>query len=740
MRLLLLLLLSSAGSSPAPTGDLKGRVVDVQTKAPLAAVGVSLAGTDLTTTTDARGSFAIAGVPVGSYNLVFKCPGRADLLRPEILVQSARTTFVNAEMAPVVWRHQELVTVDSAASAEPAPLAVHAFGAQELQRTAPGGDLSRALFVMPGVVQVDDMANDLIVRGGSPTENGYYIDNIPIPNINHFPQEGATGGNITMVNLDFVEDVQLLTGGFGPRYGGRLSSIVDIRWREGDRTAVKGRLDLSMTGFGGGIEGPLPGRKGSWMISARRSYLDLLAHSINLGSLDAQFADVQGKVVYDLGPRHRLTLLDVFGRSSGSRDEASAVLNGDSQGHDDVRQHTVGVNWRALWGTRGFSDTSVSYASVRNDSRWSTPGSASPPYRRDYADSAFSLRNVNRVKLGSRTGLELGVEGSWRDGRAYNMPTANVITYSSLDGSAFAACTLSGRLSGSLGLRADRDPFNGDTHIGPRVSASFAVGQRLTLSAAVGVYEQTLPFSLLKQAPLNRRLPSLQATHAVVGLGYQLSSSTRLTVEAYDKEYRDFPLSAEMPTRFVIDDVAGNEKGFWDYGTLVASGRAYSRGVELMIQKRLVRDLYGIVSGSFFRTRYRDLEGVWHNRIHDNMFVANVTGGYRPNKYWDLTVRWLLAGGKGSTPYYVWTWTGGGNADVAWDKWMSTHLPPYHTLGLRVDRRVYYRKRTLSFYLGVWNAYDRKNVRYYYWNSATSRLDAAYQWGRIPYFGVELDL
>ncbi len=736
---LLLVLLTSLPPAPVQLfGSVKGQVVDARTQAPLSGVAVTVEGTPCTGTSDAQGAYTVSAVPVGSQNVVFHLEGYSDLMRSEVVVRASRATFVNAALSPAVWRHQEQVVIDSSEAVERQQLDVHELAAPELRRTAPGGDLSRALYVLPGVVQADDGSNDLTVRGGSSAENGYYIDNIPVPNINHFPQEGASGGGISMLDLDFVEDVSVLTGGFGPTYGDRLSSVVDIHWREGDRSAIKGKLDLNMLGFGGGVEGPLPGGKGSWMVSAKHSYMDLIAGSLNLGSIDLRFADVQGKVVYDLGPRHRLTFIDIYGQSSGSRDEAKAAQSGESQGKDRAVENTAGLNWRALWGTRGFSDTSFSYAFLDNQSTWQSADGTGPVWRKNDNEAAFTLRNVNRLQLTQRQRLEFGFEARHRTGSAFNMLSERDVRLSSIEGAGFAAYAFSGRLSGSLGLRVGRDAFNGQWHLEPRLSASFAAAERLTFSLAFGRYSQELPFDLVKQSPGNRKLSSLEATHYVVGAALRLRSDLRLTLEAYDKEYRHFPESPDNPTRFVIDDVTGNERSFWDYGPLVDSGRARARGIELLLHKTLTKQLYGVVSGSVFRSRYQDLNGVWRNRVHDNIFVASITGGFRPDKNWDLTLRWLLAGGKGSTPYNVWSGSWGAAADVAWDRWMTTHLPPYQNLGLRVDRRAYFRRASLSAYFAVWNVLGRDNVRYYYWNGSEQRIQAAYQWGRIPYLGIEL--
>ncbi len=726
----------AAAVAPEPTGSLRGRVVDVRGQTPLGAVAISIAGTSLSATTDDQGLFVIDGVPVGSHSVAFRCAGYSDLHLTDIAVRPSRPTFINAEMHLPISRNDQVTVTDYFEESERVRAVTHMLGAEELQRTAPGGDLSRALFAIPGVVQSEDTSNDLIVRGGSPTENGYYIDNIPVPNINHFPQEGASGGGISMLNIGFVEDVQVLTGGFGAEYGNRLSSIVDIKYREGNRAGFNGQIDLNMTGAGGELEGPLPKHKGSWMISAKRSYLDLLTQVVG-ADLDTRYHDVQGKVVYDLSPRHRLTLLDIFGRSGNDRSQDQAVAIGDSEGYDRFTQNTIGLDWRALWGERGYSNTSLSYAFIKGRGQWHQPFSPEEPWRSDYRDAAFSLRNVNRLQLSATRRLEFGAEASLRQGRALNAVTDQDVRLTSWDAALFASLALSQKLTGSLGLRSDRDPYGHRLHFAPRASISYTPAGRLTLSAAYGLYRQNLPFALVRQSPANERLSELAATHYVAGIAYRLAADTRVTLEVYDKEYRHFPLAPNVPSRFVIDDVTGRDRNFWTYDSLVDTGMAYSRGVELMLQRKMSKHLYGVISGSLFRSRYRDYKGVWRNRTHDNRYVANVIGGYRPDKYWEITARWVFAGGAATTPYQVWTWPGGGTANLDWNNWNGDHLPNYSNLGLRLDRRVYFHKTSLAWYFAVWNVYNRKNVRYYYWNWKDSRLDASYQWARFPFLGME---
>ncbi len=149
------------------------------------------------------------------------------------------------------------------------------------------------------MAKVNDSRNSLIVRGGSPIENTFYIDNIEIPNINHFPVEGSSDGPIGLLNVDLIEDVNFYSGGFSSIYGDRLSSIMEISFREGAKDKFRPQLNLSMQGFGGVVEGPISD-KGSYMFSASKSYLELILNENETGGALPSYGDAQAKVVYNL--------------------------------------------------------------------------------------------------------------------------------------------------------------------------------------------------------------------------------------------------------------------------------------------------------------------------------------------------------------------------------------------------------------------------------------------------------
>ena len=217
-----------------------------------------------------------------------------------------------------------------------------------------------------------------------------------------------------------------------------------------------------------------------------------------------------------------------------------------------------------------------------------------------------------------------------------------------------------------------------------------------------------------------------------------LTENTMLTLEAYDKQYRNFPLEPNDPSLFVIDD--GSFGSYYRvYRNLQDRGKASSRGIELLLQKKLAADFYGLVSASIFSSRYQDYNGVWRNRVYDNQFVFSAIGGYKPNNKWELSLRWNYAGGIPYTPFDVELSTQANAGVIDQTQILAQRQPDYHSLNIRVDRRFNFNNSSLIAYLSLWNAYNRKNISRYYWNTYTNELATAYQWSLIPIFGLEYE-
>lgn len=759
---LLLVLLASPGwaraqaSGRAP-GIVMGMVVDAATKAPLVGARVRLAGREVLA--DSRGRFRIGAVAAGAYVLEAEQFGYRPRQLADVMVRPARVTAVEVELKAVAFALAGL-TVRPSYFPEPevSPAGRFDYDGEEVRR-APGsaGDVSRVLMSLPSVAKVNDQSNGLVVRGGSPLENGFVVDGIEIPNINHFPTQGASSGPIGLLNVDLVRDVELFAGAFPARYGNRLSSMMEVKLRDGNREATDAQLDLSLAGFGGVLEGPLPGGAGSWVVSARRSYLDLLVGLFDVGSTVApRYGDYQGKVVVEPAPGQRLSLLAIWADDHNRADLETARQNAMlSFGSQDVLQGTTGVTWESLWSERVHSTTSVAHTLSDYDESSRDLATDLPLLRNRSTEQWLRVRHETRVQLPAGFAVRFGgdVGRLWADyddlysahvgplgDTVAGLPVHDRLTGTRWGLYATAVAPLLARLTATLGLRADGFSTTGnEVAWSPRASLAYRLDDATVVSAAAGVYRQTLPALLLAQSVGNRALAEPRAMHYVVGISRLLAPDTRLLVEAYRKDYARMPMDPAQPELFPIDEL------FYDYGflsahpDLVAAGKARAEGIEAVLRKKLSGDVYGLVSGALTRSRYRGLDETWRERTVDNRYIVGLEGGWKASDRWELSARWLFAGGPPYTPMDTVASWAAGRAVLDSTRVNDSHYPEYHSLNLRVDRRFLFRRSALTAYLSVWNAYNRYNVAAYYWNPVTRTTAPIRQWGLLPILGLEYE-
>lgn len=737
----------------ARAGAIRGIVIDATTGAPLPTAMVRLLGRDRSTLSDEQGRFAFPDVAVGSHNLVVERLGYQAAAFADVIVHPTRTTQVVAELSlqPLALQGIE-VGPGYFRRSEREPVSVTTLSAEEIRR-APGLgiDVSRTLGSLPSMAQLGEGRNDLLVRGGSSMENGFYIDNIPVPNINHFPSEGQTGGPIGMLNISFIQDVRASVGGFSALYGDRLSSVIDIQYREGNREHFAREGQLGLAGVGLSAEGPLAGGRGSWMMSGHRSYLDLLVDAIGSG-VAPTYGDLQGKVVYDLDSRHALRFLGLTGSSGIEQgvDEIDDDSIQDNYGKYAARQSTAGVNWRALWNDRLHSNTSVSVSRVGSRETYLRTQDEGLAYRSDNRETSTSLRSLHSYGGTAGWRLDLGGEATLVRARYdYEMPgdlpgpddrrPPPIRVDDRMDarrGALFASATLplTPRLTATPGLRVETFSVNGGRVLAPRLSASYAVTPRLRINAASGTFTQALPLFVLSQDESYRSLPHARASHLVFGGEFLATPALQFTLEGYRKGYSDMPLDPLNPERFPVDDAAA---GFgMQHGELVAGGRARSEGVEIMAQHKRVDRFHALVSATWFRSRYQGLDGIWRDRLYDNRVIFQATAGHQLGS-WDVSGRWLYGGGAPYTPVDVDQSREHGRTVFDFTRTNAERLPAYHALNLRVDRRFHFSRSSLLSYLSLTNAYGRDNVRMYHWSPAADAVKPMLDLGFLPVLGFE---
>ena len=747
---------NEVASQDIRTGGVTGQLVDAITMEPLIGANVIIEGSaGKGTATDSDGRYRLDQIDAGIYSLRFSYLGYESYIATDVVIRSNRTTQLDVSLYPTRLEVDE-ITVMSGYFQRDGINTVSSvrFSPEELRRSPGAGqELSRILSAIPGVSSAGEISQDLMVRGGSPVENGFIIDNIPMPGVAHFERQGGlSSGPIGILNTDLISNIDFFTGGFNARYGDRMSAMGDITYREGNRNGFRGDLFLSLAGFGGTAEGGLGGGRGSWLLAARRSYLDMIAEAINAGGAP-RYGDIQSKVVYDLTPSTRLTLLNIYGNSTFESSRENAVDEGVSMLYfADFYQNTTGINLRTLWKSAGFTQTSVSYSFKQENSLSTRSGDESVLADVDVLNRYINVRSVSVFRFSDAFDVEFGGEIYYESGdynyfidadtnRAGQVSAPRLIQteLSGTRSSLFTTISIkpSGMFTLALGIRGDHSSFNESVDVAPRLSASLRLSRRLAFNASYGHFFQAPPRYLLSQNRDNEKLKNIRAIHAIAGLEFMLTGDTRLTLEVFDKQYDRAPL---LPAdndfgdpRFVLD------RADEFYRNLNSNGEAWSRGVELLIQKKLAVNIYGLVSATYFRSRYLDFTGNWQNRDFDNRILFSVIGGYRPNNRWEFSARWSYLGGRPYTPFNTVLSEEFNLGIIDMSRFNRSRLPDFHSLYLRMDRRYFLERRNVILFVEIWNSYNRENVYDYYWNQAERRRDSLTAFTLIPVGGVKVE-
>jgi hypothetical protein len=757
------LLVPPGVAEPGPTGAITGEIVDALTRQPISNARVTVEGLGATAASDDDGRFVLRAVPAGAYRLLIEREGFAPQRQADVIVLPDRDTTLALRLALRAVR-EESVEVRANAFTRPPDVAASAFAMsfEELRR-APGAaeDVSRALQALPGLAARNDMRNDLVTRGGSPSENLTIVDGFEVPTLSHFATQGASGGPINMLNAELIGDVSFLAGGFPAPYGGRLSSVLDVSLRDGNRERMAAEFDLGMAGAGFVLEGPL-GKRGSWIASARRSYVDLFLTD-QLGTVAIpEWINYQVKASYDLGRGHRLAFLSLGGWDRDTFDPDLTDLEEHSvfEFKSNDYRSTNGLRWQSLFGQKGFGALSLvaTRCTFRTDTWDKWTGRQLVAHNRSIEDelglkydATYQLSSsvagrvgasVTRQRLDYELSQPIGLENP------FSLSTARVDALdlrSSLNATQAATYAqlgvrLPSRLQLTLGGRYDYFESIRSGGLGPRASLSYRLHPRLELSAAAGRYLQNPPFVYQLSAPGNRALDPIRADHYIVGAAYSPTDDLKVTIEVYDKRYHAYPVSVDYPSLSMANKGDGDIMGL--LFPLTSAGRGRSRGIELYLQQKLARNLYGQLSYAYARAEQAALDGVLRPSDFDLPHVLSLVGGYRFGKRLEIASRFTYTSGRPYTPFLVAETLAQNRSTGILDltRVSGMRTPAYHRLDLRVDRRFLRSWGALVLYLEIENVYNRKNVRTYDWNPKVGGATAEEQFSRMIIGGLNLKL
>lgn len=739
------------------SGILNGIVLDKATQTFLKDINVKILGTGLTAKTKEDGSFRIAGIPLGTYSVEFTSALYQKFIQSDVVISTGIEREMIIELQGV---QTEEVVIEDSRFQKPSDVTTSfkSLTFEEIRRF-PGGleDIGRVIQSLPGISLTSDGRNDLLVRGGSPAENLFVVDGFEVNNINHFGSQGATGGPVSILNLDFVRNVNFLTGGFSAKYGDKLSSVVEIQQRAGNSEKFFGKINLSGTGFGANFEGPITKKnKSSWLVSARRSYLDLIFNAAGF-SFVPEYTDFQLKADYRINNSNFIEF-----NSFGALDKVR--FNNDTEENkqnnldiltNNQNSYSAGILWKTLLNKNSFLVSSV----ARNYTNFffsQRDSNFTEVFRNDSKESDIQLKLDYSSRISPSTLISLGGAGKRikldydidkkADTLSYLDPnTGNYITLPAVTilknlytykGFAYAEITQNflKRFKLTAGVRYDYiDIINKKNYVSPRTSLAVTITPKLSLNFAYGIFYQSPSYIWIIGSENNKELENIRADHYIAGIEYLFDESTRLTVEGYLKDYRNYPVSVNRPYLILANNSGFETQNSFGLEQLVSAGTGKAMGFEIFLQKALTKSIYGQVSFSYSDVKYKAYDGVERRSDWDNRYVLNVSGGYKLGKSWEFSAKFRLAGGRPYTPIDP------DNGSIDYNYYNTEVLPVYQRLDIRAEKRFMFKAWTLTTYIDIQNIYNRQNVYQYEWNPFKREIEANKNLGILPTIGISAE-
>ncbi|HKL40357.1 MAG TPA: TonB-dependent receptor [Cryomorphaceae bacterium] len=745
MRLIIALSAFLAATSIfGQSGILKGRVIDEFTNEVVPFSNVALQETNYGAVSDIDGNYEITGIEPGLYNVQASFVGYKTKTIFEVEIFAAKPTILNIplEAGATNLEAVEITTEVFERNAE-SPVSLQQIGTNEIQRN-PGGnrDISRALQILPGVASSLSFRNDIIIRGGAPNENRFFLDGIEVPVINHFATQGSSGGPVGILNVNFIQNVDFYSGAFPANRGNAMSAVLEFTQKDGNTEGLKGNFTLSATDVGLTLDGPL-GEKTTFIASARRSYLQFLFGVIGLPFLPT-YNDAQFKVKHRINEKNEITFIGLGALDQFELNESAAQ---DAETEEEKQEinyilgnlpvnnqwnYTVGANYKHF-SEKGFQNVVLSRSHLNNQAEKYEQNIESPEnlilnYESEEIENKFRLEHTQRTN-GWRLNAGFNLEDVTYSNSTFNQISVDTSVQtvdfnSEINFQRFGffgsvnRSFLEERLLLSFGLRSDWNNWaesmsNPIDQFSPRFSFSYSITPEFSFQGNIGRYYQLPPYTVMgfrdNEGDLVNRengVTYIQSDHYVAGFQYVFPGNTKVSVEGFYKDYADYPFttrdSINLANLGADFGVIGNEP-------VLSTGEGRSYGLEFLIQRKLYNGLFGIAALTLVRSEFTDKNGDYVPSAWDNQFILSLTAGKKFAKNWEVGTRVQVLGGPPFTPVDAETsslipvWNVNNRGIPDYNRLNEERAPVSYQVDFRIDKKYFFEKWSLNLYIDVEN-------------------------------------
>ena len=735
-------------------GRISGKIIDQSTQKAISGANISLDGSGKGAQSDSLGFFKINQVPLKSYNLSISSVGYKKTKLFNLVLNAGNELFVTVELSPENQELNEVIVTQSRKTARVAtlesPLSVQRLTTEEI-KSNPGGnfDISKVIQALPGVgggAQGGGFRNDIIIRGGGPNENVYYLDGIEIPVLNHFQTQGSSGGPQGMLNVSFIEDVKLSSSAFDAKYDNALSSVFQFRQRSGNPNKFQGNVRLSATEFALTTEGPLAkSGKTTFLASARRSYLQFLFQALDI-PIRPNFWDFQTKITHQINAKTSISFMalgaiDDFSFSTIKKETPEKLYIYNSNPIISQWNYTTGITLKHLT-ENGYYNLAISRNAFDNDIRKYEDNQLKDPnqinlslqsretenkirfdanqnikgWKLSYGLSLQSVDYANQTTAVFRKAV-YGAPGQLIQPEIkyqFHSPLGTFAKYGAFGQASKAFFDT--RLGVSVGVRTDMNSFTDSGSdplktLSPRLSLSYVMNDQWTLNGSVGRYFKLAPYTILGFADnagklVNKNADYQSSDHYVLGLEYLVNDALRFTVEGFVKNYGNVPISVNKGISLANlggdFNVLGNE-------AVRTTGKGEAYGFEFFAQKKLTDKFFGILSYTYYNSSYSGLNGVMTPSSWDNRHLLSLTWGYKFPRNWELGLKFRYQGGAPYTPFDETAsrtnFLSQGLGILDYGQLNTKRLRSFHSSDVRIDKKYNLKNTTIDLFLDVTNWY-----------------------------------
>ena len=721
------LLLISLNLQSQNLGTISGKVFNNDTGLILEGATIQVENSDFFAITNSEGLFEIKDIPTSSYNVKASFIGFKSQTIFNVIVKSAGNQSLQYGLNPSSEELDEVIVVESPFKTSiETPLSTQTFSAVEIE-TYPGGnnDITRVIQSLPGISpSVGGFRNDIIIRGGGPNETVYYIDGIEIPNINHFSTQGSSGGPVGLVNISFIKDVTLSTSSFGAEYDNALSGVLSFVQKEANKEKISGNFRVGSSEAGITLDGPI-NQDTSFIFSLRRSYLQFIFKAFGFSFLP-DYWDYQMKLNHKIDEFNFLNFIGI-----GSIDELTVNEPDefDFENQSTIEQipitnqksRTFGVTWKRIYkNSNGFFNLSLSNNKLENNfERFEDNVSkTNKVYSNISTEEDIKLRFISN---NSFENYKFSFGGNFQISKYSNRTLFkfyNINYNSNIDFFKYGLFLKSSKrffndkLSVSFGIRTDQDNFTSVNkifeNISPRLALSLALSRnnKWNLNFTTGRYYKMPTYTSLGFRDLNNMLTNknskyTKSDHLVIGLEFINSESSRFTIELFDKRYSNYPVSltdmVSLANKGGDFEVLGNEK-------ILTIGKGKSYGMELLYQQKLKNNFYGILSYTFFYSKFSGIDKIYLPSVWDNRNLFSFTGGYKLKKNWEISSKLRYTDKTPYAPINI-ELSNMSYPEIVFDysQLGNYFLDKFLKLDLRIDKRWNFKTTSMNFYIDAEN-------------------------------------